>query len=559
MDITATLKALSRLQRLLYQGKQDKVVFASVHQARFSCPHCSQLFFQLSSIERHFQAVHPKLPVPTNVQTFTRPEYLSAIAKLRSVPKKEEGERRRRRRRRERHQTKATVDSPRNGQEALQMAKLYSIACDLAGRRPVPPPTDVEPDDILWKIVDEILNGKCDAESVEITRLRVVGQVTGLMVGGGRSSIAGTNTRAEVIARLLVVNKVVDADMAELEGLCKRNKIDFMSSVDLVLKHWHSNGLLAIEKRNVRNQQVSYTLSRQGKIDLFGKFGDIDRFVRLVRERNRGIDSVFDSEQTVISHFGLVDRLGNEGTEIYCEFDEFVPSTEHEDEDNTEDDFKGIKKHIELAGSVNIDRVSVVAPKVGGTNASLSRFLDELVRMHSSSLSNIWRPTERKPSEFEFESKADQGSFAWTVDSIKGRVRGDLGYTINCPNDWSVMVPRPKDSGHMDSFIDALYALSPKFFCWFSPACTLKEANSLVPLTTWTSMDGDVRANILADLLLHIVFIAFSCPGISAVKIKERMRLLPLSEVELLVSVWQDAGVLSDNIEELFLTPLYIW
>ncbi len=72
-------------------------------------------------------------------------------------------------------------------------------------------------------------------------------------------------------------------------------------------------------------------------------------------------------------------------------------------------------------------------------------------------------------------------------------------------------------------------------------------------------MDGDVRANILADLLLHIVFIAFSCPGISAVKIKERMRLLPLSEVELLVSVWQDAGVLSDNIEELFLTPLYIW
>jgi hypothetical protein len=532
LDIGSILKALGRLHKLLFPQTSEKLLFASVHQARFSCPHCGQIFFQITSMNRHFETIHPRLPIPTNVQEFTRPEYLSAISKLRSLPKQVDSGQRRRRRRRDRRRTVEKQDTGISVSENRELAKIMRLACDLLDV-PLRAPSEFDSSHLVWSVASELLG-----TSVELARIRL----SGVTVESRIRTIKAepVSPAAETLARLSVVQKLLDTDSVVFESLCRANGVD-SQSIDQILLKWHSEGFLVIEKKNVRIQQISYSLSRQARVDMFGKFGDVDRLIHVIEHRNMVKEGSFGEELESVENACLIDRILL--AELECEFEELTVDTSGDQEDEDEDDFKGIRRHLELAGSVSLDRVSIFNNPCSNEENPVGIFLQQVGKMHASSLSYVWRPTER-----QIGMDVEQSSSPETSQRIWNTAK-EFNY-----HEWPVLVNRPKKREN-NAFLDALFNVSPMMYFGFAP----EAPHETVPLASWSSIDGDVRAHMLADMLLHVLCLVHTNPGISIDIIREKMRLVPAREIELLVSVWQHAGIMSIDAGELLVKPLHQW
>jgi hypothetical protein len=549
LDVSAALRALKNLHALSDDTAKDKLFFASVYKARFSCPQCGQLFYQLTGIKRHFQHIHPDMEVPADIQDFTRTEYLGTVAKLRSraLGKRE----RQRRRRRHRRQTAPVNAETKYLQHALKLAK------ELVGSS--------QDEKVLYKVVGQIVG-----QESELVRMKLQALPEAPNVATGTTAAIKAEGAVCLIARLLVLNRLVDEDQPHVDSLCRQQGVE-RAEVDPVMKQWHQQGLLAYDKKG------AYTLSRQGKLELFGKFSELDKFCEIIEACNKVDTQGIDSEDQLQGcvNAAVLERLIAQDNLLDCFFDETEMETPVDGEEGQDDseDFMGIKRHIELAGPVSIDRVDVeLANTVESRKETPVRtFVQELLKMHASSRSQVWRPNDRPVLDMDISASVSERK-KWTVESIKNHygiseipdsalqnshVNEFLKNLRACLGDVQV----PKSHSMFDPFLESLIAVSPIVALIYSTDCDdFLGLGEEVPLSTWTTLDGDVKTNILADLLLHVLLLCNSFPGITADVIKKRLRLLPSHEVKFLVSILKDAHVVQmDHEGSLFINPVHQW
>ena len=537
LDISTGLKALRTLNRMI-NPQSENILFAAVQQARFSCPHCGQIFFQLSSIKRHLETVHSEQGVPEDIADFTRPEYLNAISNLRSIKKNKRDRRRRRKKNRRRDTTERC-----SAAESIEVKAFY-LACDLTGVEKNCDIRDIDSSHPVWSVVCQITG---DSElSPELVKMKLVSLVS---VGGerqdqlGSGGILQTESADATIGRVMIMNRILDIDLNQIQA-------KWGSSVDSHLQVWHKRGLLAIERKVAGTGARVFTLSRQGRIDLFGKFSEIDKFCSVIASRHASLDQLVvvevEDDLDAVVNAKILDRLVDSVDRIDCFFEEetgiIEPSTGDIQEEG--EDFKGIKKHIELAGPVSIDRIEISAVSNKSQSKAGDRLIEILLRLHSSPQSQVWRPTALLAAFPSDEKLLDEAQRPWSA--------AELGSAYALVEGLMVTIPKPIQAV-LHPLVRTLMNISPTFFA------VVSGTETSIPLATWTSLDGDVRPEIVADLLIHVLYLCYAFPGMSEVGIQKRLRLVPLVETRILVQVWKDAGMVIAHEGQLFLNPIYSW
>ena len=663
LERVTALKVLKQLQHLASKGDaSNSVIFATVNQARFKCPTCGQLFYQLSSIQRHIDVVH-HLPVPADIAEFTRPEYTHAIEKLQAKSENDRsGKRSRRRRRREvRHETsvKDDVDDQASAFVDLAEVEKYVNAFGLAKRlaQVGGEGVDVElvdPTHAVWAVAAQLIGDPED--SVEMTRIKLIAALRRRR-GGVRvtapSLVAladAPSAGVQVVSNLLCMNKLAESDYLQIEAICKCNGVDFFQVLNR-LTEMHSAGLLAIERR-VASAAVNpgvkrtYCLSRSEKINMFGKFGEISKLLKIINSelfqfRHHNEDLVLDAEpdyDSVVA-FSVLDRLGNDVLLFDWEESMGLDTTGDDDiaegEDGGEDmGFTGIKKHIELTQDTviggSIERVEVITtPTPSGL--AVTHFMTQLIRMGANRNSFVWRPVP--PAESEMELTGDEMPFVNPVASLQdlkfamgaesvdnaiihqivtslavtkmGSIAGlatvfgiDLEtasavvdmleclqlvttgsdgqvYFHSEVNPEVVTVARDLAADQPPSvskFTSLLFAHSPSFAysyakSWanlrdlWSELGVIDHAPSALttPLAAWTSIDGDVKEQMIADLLIHLLYIVYSVPGVTIGRIFEMLVIVPVREIRMLMEVLISLEIVHEVGGEFQLKPLSQW
>ena len=67
------------------------------------------------------------------------------------------------------------------------------------------------------------------------------------------------------------------------------------------------------------------------------------------------------------------------------------------------------------------------------------------------------------------------------------------------------------------------------------------------PLALWTSIDGDLKEQVLADLFLRVLEMIYSHPGIRLNTIKKHLVILSSGEIEILLEILANAGLVSKS------------
>jgi hypothetical protein len=127
--------------------------------------------------------------------------------------------------------------------------------------------------------------------------------------------------------------------------------------------------------------------------------------------------------------------------------------------------------------------------------------------------------------------------------------------TLDSDNAVIYLAPPAQEAVMIPKFLSLVFHISPKFFGLFAP---LPNVPSI--LAAWTSLDGDLKPRVVADLLMHALLLVYSFPGISPPGLKRQLRLLTQQEVDCLVDVWLSSGIITqNNHEKLFLLPSSHW
>ena len=535
MDSGAALKVLKQLYSAAVPANSGSgnVVFASVNQARFSCPRCGQLFFQLASIQRHIEGVHGEA-APQDVAEFTRPEYLAAIQNLRTVRQRSADDKKRRRRRRRRvHVDAETMTAV----EVIELTTAHALATSVLG--------DASLEGKIWALMAQILGTSESVDIVRVKTMMALQQRSSVKLHAGERREAGSG-KVEKLASLMVLNKILEADQVMIDSLSRLNAVD-MDAVHAVMRAWHASGVLAIERRikGLPSQNDrTYCLSRFGKISVFGKFSEIEKFLSVILQQLHA--GAVDSVDAEIAHDAVLNAVLLEDIgSLFPAFEDELVSPEKDDIDD--DEFTGIKRHLELAGAVAIDRVDVSGTPLTPSSSVVS-FVHELIRLNQSSLSNVWRP-ERSAIELNFDLNQDTLAADTLAELQKGT--RDINQEMHAlgSRDGDVTVARPENCCNLMYIVARA---SRKFFIEFAPPSILQNLGwqgecPPVKLRTWTAFDGRVKEHILADLLVHCLYLVYAHPGISVHGIVDRLLIVPREEVELLLSPLKGFGLVKDG------------
>lgn len=650
IDSGVALKVLRQLLALSQTANQvlsvssaQKLVFAKVNQARYQCPHCNQLFFQLSSIKRHIETAH-SAAIPADETAFTRSEYLDAIERLRSKLIKSEGISggKRNRRRRNRGDTKSKIpDSLVPIEEASKYANAFMLACSLlrsSGNINSLPDnvTDVEgidSDHLIWKLNAQISGD----ESVEIARLRCISSMRTNKTAAPQVSIAPSDssapspsTKVQILANVLLMNKLGENDFIQVEEICRANNVEY-ADVAAALRDMHARGLLAIERR-IKSSMLSasntgvkkaYCPSKNLKISLFGKYFEILKFSKIIRFelfrfRNQN-DFIIDAEpehDSVIG-FSVLDRLaaGADKGQLLVDWEEALgiePGLDMITEAVDENEFTGIKKHLELtqdsAAGASIERVEMLASPHSGHDDSFKRdFVVELLRLGSSDASHVWKPfagaLKCEDSDMDLVHQSSEVGFDWkeiSIDVSSESLNAVLAFarmnqhfsssdsvpglspsiSAECIRVLSAVQVLHQESGQIHfhnnrsfpvvegrpakfeitPFLGLVFKASRKMYYSHCPVDELQHIwNKLeigfefrpndfeTPLALWTSIDGDLKEQVLADLLLRVLETVYSYPGIRLKTIKKHLVIVSSGEIEILLEILANAGLVRES------------
>jgi hypothetical protein len=531
LDPGAGLKILKRLHGMSNDLNRDKVVFASMQFARFSCPQCGQLFFQTVAIKRHFETVHAGIKAPENLEEFTRPEYLGAIQRLRTQRKGKRDKRKERLRRRRRGTEARHMSS-----ENHEIVRFFKLACELCNVEPVP--SFIEDESPVWEAMARMKNGSSDNSHLLRIKIQSIHRKFPTMhfvrVQRGFVDIDSNLGQA---TRVLVLHTLFDKAKPNIEAFNVKEE-----DIESNLTYWNKQGVVSFATRTI------YSMSRQGRLDLFGRFNDLDKLAEILRVDSDVVEIVSEDQLFGSVNAGILERmLQAPTTSLECLFDEAEPD-EPEDNENEQpddsEDFTGFRRHIELAGPVSIDRILVDLPQLNNTSVFARKFIEEILKIHASSRSLVWRPNQIAPADQVMnEDGSGPVTRVWTKKELNIPIF-EFG-TIKVRND---------TRADRDPFLHALISVSPNAFLLYS------QVGVDVPLTAWISMDGHIRSSMIACVLFNILSIIFSYPGVSLQSLHTRLRLLSLAEIRFLVTVWKDSGIVaSQGDDQLFLNPVYQW
>jgi hypothetical protein len=327
------------------------------------------------------------------------------------------------------------------------------------------------------------------------------------------------------------------------------------------------------------------------------------KFFKVVEQSVLYDDLVIDGEREHddATNFSVLDRLARNTCSICLDWEISGIVDAGGDDDN---DFTGIQKHLEItqdsiAGG-NIDRVEVLinTPRSREETSSRRDFFKKLITVARTS-PNIWKPSvkelvdeekieEENLGSIEFENIIDgeairealsqltnQQSIPTSsiskiaLDSLEamGMLQIDNGKAqLGKPGEPRVYVARDKVPSKVSSFMESVYRMNPQL--WLQH-CSLREIQTLfgkeefdngIPLSSWTSLDGDLREPVLADLLVNLLVTVFSNPGMNISGVMENSLIIPPHEVKALVAILVNTGLVEkDNDGNLYLAPISEW
>ena len=115
--------------------------------------------------------------------------------------------------------------------------------------------------------------------------------------------------KVEKLASLMVLNKFLEADQVMIDSLSRLHGVD-MDAVHAVMRAWHASGVLAIERRMKglpSQNDRTYCLSRFGKISVFGKFSEIEKFLSVILQQLHA--GAVDSVDAEIAHDAVLNAV----------------------------------------------------------------------------------------------------------------------------------------------------------------------------------------------------------------------------------------------------------
>ena len=595
MDPITALKALRQLHALFQDGNNgdsSSLVFANVNQARFSCPHCGQLFFQLSSIQRHFQVAH-SISAPSDISEFTREEYMHALERARPSSSAVGGQKKRRRRRNNKgvsaavKQEEEVEDDHQRGVSSMDASEgaLYMKAFSLArsllnnGGETILVPSDpslIDPSHLVWELTHRIMNdvegSLFTAGAAELTRRACLKKSSSFppptTINNSVGVAVDNSNKTTTLASCLVLNKLLEADVAYVEIVCKNNGVE-LSQVTALMVNWHQNGVLAIERQHAKHHG-GYTLSRSGRVCMFGKHSQVAKLCLIIENLIASSDFLSIEEEPPCSNQQdissvvvacMLDRMQPESlffdiSENNILFAENV-TIEQEDHDEEENDgFTGIKKHLDLsqqlAGTIARVELHQELPTTAVVG-KIEKFLRELIRLSRSRKSHVWRPCPAEETQDEFPV-ANVVISLLPDDKNNPLLNDRLAKKIDC-----VYVPAAVGNNNnplttVPGFVSMVFEISKNFHALFAPLTDFPKI-----IAPWTDIDGDIREQLLADLLLNVLLLVYAFPGISVCAIKPHLVILTGQEIHWLVDIWIQLGLVEGEDDGLFLKSVTQW
>ena len=581
LDCATALKALRHLYKL--QLPEDaRLVFAHVLQARFACPECGKLFFQLGSVQKHLQKVHQFAEAPADLSVFTRKEYMAAIDRLRS----RKGMKKRRRRGR-----RVSLVGPND----REVVRAFALAQSLMGSSAAE-----EDPQLVLKVVKQILPPD---RVVELEKFHLSKSLKNFK---NRISIPTPNYLA--VANLVLLNKLSESDLAvEVEKILCANKMH-ATTIAAAFQQLHADGLAAYHRRASRH----FTISRNARIALFGKVGEISTISALLARDGLKVEKFVDAEPSEVLSFDVVDRMGDSGglssgdgwgglISHEWEHDEADDEGDGKSEsdinpdshaDGDDEGFVGIKRHLELTRQLgaSIDRI-VISPSNLTPNIQ-GRFVQQLLTLTQSTNSYLWTPSKREERMVDENLKKNSSpSSQFGVATAEDLLQA-LGLSVTVeevrrswvvdPDSYSDLknllqpdnvvllytVPTNSSPPNYSEFLATLFQSNLHFYYTFSKGTNLPQLRdffgfptlpSAVTLAAWMTIDGDVNEQCLADLLLHLISLVNSYPGIDVLAIAKLLKLLSTKEIEFLLALLVSLGLVGVRGSEYFVTPISSW
>jgi len=600
IEISVALRAL----RSLYRGGGN-VVFAQVLQARYLCDQCRKIFYQHSSVENHYRSVHAS-ELPSDLSVYTRPEYIEAIEKV--TRKTSGGERSRRRRRRRERRAAVQQAKEEEGYEGFtenhsihEKETAFSLAMKLCHS------SDSSFEQIshpIWKICAEILGyniGQMDRLSMK-DRLCLV----------KRSSVCSAAAAAAIPAanaacNMLILNKSISGDMLGIKKILGSS----MASITDQLARMHAAGLLAYDRSTSNIGGRGYVPSRILKIRLFGKHAEIFKFLQyLYMSVFQPSDGTFVTVEESLSRMENAKYLDNiDGLSFSLaghapsENDDDEEDDEEDDEitsvgtaaANTDLDGAGIRKHLELSSAIGgaIEGVNVCfdAAAAATTGNCLLKYFFQFFTQSSQS----WRPTNASMSDTLFPGicanesvrfEEDEKNFqSVDLDKVKKVLAaGEDGYfpaldreiidflettQLAFRHGDGLCIEDRNRGVEISGFMHLLATLDPRWYYWYilSDEALVNKVRAAVGagpvrgirVGSFTSADGLLNEQVIADLMIHVLYIIHAIPGVHTKDIAERFGVIPQHEIDLILSTLNKAKFISNDDSEWFIVSPNNW
>jgi hypothetical protein len=595
IEVAVALKALSGLLKVIGDDKsKSRIVFAQVMQARFCCHVCSKIFFQFHSVKSHYQQVHNAIDLPDDPEMYTRQEYMEAVERLRQSGG---GSKRSRRRNRKSKIFENEVSQERDWRDTIVLAK------ELLGENGR---------GLLWQLVAQI-------RGIEKVPEMIVQRLTQEPVSRGERervpSLVADDDRYQAVVNMLVFNTVVvDSDLSVVEKILTINQMDSRLVMERLGK-MHAEGQLARSGKSMTPTSIlsskTYVPSRVLKLKLFGKFGEVEKFL-VTRNEPSNMSTVIECEEAIegTANAFYINR------ELYFDIGGKTADDDDEEEDEgiDQDDettgtksHTGIRKHLELSDcdiGGEITRVEVADTKGGADGKQLMFYRNILENFQHS---NIWRPTRIEVMD-ETVSKM-------VVDFVEPNSLTHLGELMGCGKICEDDCLRGIENLHtctpeMIRLLEVLQLVSVSnkggivgikelnpdvvwmtatshevsdfgrflasldlrwfsyYYCSWSNQSGLRrirdgfgmEERPRMRVASFTSVDGFINEQLIRDIMINVLLSISLAPGLLVGDLVERMGgVIPPGEMDLILSSLAKLRLIYQDDKEWFIDTHSNW